>query len=294
MSNQPDLTGKSILITGATEGIGRITAERLAGMGAQVTILGRNPQKTAAVAAAIRQTSAAAVDTIVADLSVQAQVRAAAQEYLDHHSRLDVLVNNAGALFTSRQVSADGCEMTFALNHLAYFLLTLLLLDRLKASAPARIVNVSSDAHSGARLDFSDLQAEKSYSAFGAYGRSKLANIYFTYELARRLEGTGVTVNCLHPGFVATNFGRSNGGIFQPIFRIGQLFATSPEEGAQTSVYLASSPEVADVSGKYFDRKKPAASSNVSNDHEAAARLWAASLKMTGLQENEVPTRPAV
>jgi retinol dehydrogenase 12 len=285
MSDQPDLSGKIILVTGATEGIGRVTAERLAGMGARLTILSRNPAKIAQTAAEIRQSTGAEVDTIVADLSVQAQVRAAAQEFLANHDRLDVLINNAGAVFTSRKVSQDGYEMTFALNHLGYFLLTLQLLDKLKASAPARIVNVSSDAHQGASLDFSDLQAEKSYSAFGAYGRSKLANIYFTYELARRLEGSGVTVNCLHPGFVATNFGRSNGGIFQPIFRLAQLFALSQEQGAQTSIYLASSPEVAGVSGKYFDRKKAVASSRISYDRPAAERLWAASLEMTGLPE---------
>jgi retinol dehydrogenase 12 len=286
MSNQPDLSGKVILVTGATEGIGRVTAERLAGMGTQVIILGRNPSKTAAVAAAIRQSTGARVEVLVADLSILAQVHGAAQEFLAHHNRLDVLVNNAGAIFTSRQVSADGYEMTFALNHLGYFLLSMLLLDTLKASAPARIVNVSSGAHQVASLDFSDLQSEKSYTAFGAYGRSKLANIYFTYELARRLEGSGVTANCLHPGFVATNFGASNGGIFRPIFRLGQIFALSPEKGAQTSIYLASSPAVDGVSGKYFDRKRAVASSSVSYDREAAARLWAISLQMTGLKED--------
>ena len=284
MSNLPDLTGKLILVTGATDGIGLVTAEVLAGMGANVTILGRNLQKTADSAAAIQQKTGKNVETIVADLSVQAQVRRAAAEYLARHDQLHVLVNNAGAVFTQRKVSADGLEMTFALNHLGYFLLTDLLLGALKVSAPARIVSVSSGAHVGAQLDFSDLQNERGFSSFKAYGQSKLANIYFTYELARRLEGTGVTANCLHPGFVATNFGASNGGIFGPIFRLAQLIALKPNQGAETSVYLASSPEVEGVSGKYFDKKKAVRSSEVSYDRATAERLWQVSEELTGVK----------
>ena len=283
MANSPDLTGKLVLVTGATDGIGRVTAETLAVMGASVAILGRNAQKTADCAAAIAQKTGRKVETLVADLSVQAQVRRAAAEYLARHDQLHVLVNNAGAVFTSRKMTLDGLEMTFALNHLGYFLLTDLLLAALKAAAPARIVNVSSGAHQGAQLDFTDLQNEKSYSSFKAYGQSKLANIYFTYELARRLEGTGVTANCLHPGFVATNFGRSNGGIFDPIMRLAQVIALKPAKGAETSVYLASSPEVEGVSGKYFDRKKAVRSSDVSYDRAATERLWQVSLELTGV-----------
>jgi retinol dehydrogenase-12 len=193
------------------------------------------------------------------------------------------LVNNAGALFSRRQLSRDDIEMTFALNHLAYFLLTHLLLDPLKASASARIVNVSSEAHRGARLDFADLQGQHSYSGWRAYARSKLANILFTYELARRLEGTGVTANALHPGFVATSFGRNNRNITGLFFRIAQLAAISPEEGAKTIIHLASSPEVQDITGRYFVKQKAVRSSQVSYDRAAAERLWKVSAELTRL-----------
>ena len=271
------LENKTVLVTGATDGIGRVTAETLSAMGAQVVIVSRNPEKTRQTAAAIQAKTGRAVEWIAADLSNRDGVRSAAQAFLERHDRLHVLVNNAVAVFMKRALSADGYEMTFALNHLAYFQLTHLLLDTLKASAPARIVNVSSAAHVGGSLDLDDLQTEKGFSGWKAYSRSKLANIYFTYELARRLEGTGVTANCLHPGFVATNFGRSNGGLFTPIFRLFQMGAISPEEGAQTSIYLASSPEVEGVTDKYFDKKKAVPSSPISNDPLIAARLWEAS-----------------
>lgn len=271
------LENKTVLVTGATDGIGRVTAETLSAMGAQVVIVSRNPEKTRQTAAAIQAKTGRAVEWIAADLSNRDGVRSAAQAFLERHDRLHVLINNAGAVFMKRALSADGYEMTFALNHLAYFQLTHLLLDTLKASAPARIVNVSSAAHVGGSLDLDDLQTEKGFSGWKAYSRSKLANIYFTYELARRLEGTGVTANCLHPGFVATNFGRSNGGLFTPIFRLFQMGAISPEEGAQTSIYLASSPEVEGVTDKYFDKKKAVPSSPISNDPLIAARLWEAS-----------------
>jgi NAD(P)-dependent dehydrogenase (short-subunit alcohol dehydrogenase family) len=214
---------------------------------------------------------------------VQAEVRKLADAFRERYQRLDVLVNNAGAIFMSRQVSRDGLEMTFALNHLGYFLLTNLLLDLLIASAPARVVNVSSGAHLGGKINFADLQLERSYTGFGAYSQSKLANVLFTYELARRLQGTGVTVNALHPGFVATNFGRSNGGLFDPLFRLIQRFgALTPEKGAETTVYLAVSPEVEGVTGKYFANCKPAASSALSNDETTARRLWEVSEQLTG------------
>jgi retinol dehydrogenase-12 len=284
MQRQTDLTGKIALVTGATDGIGRVTAEALAKMGAQIIIVGRNPEKTHTAALQIQQGTGQAIETIVADLSSIEGVHSAAGEFLKRHARLHILVNNAGAVFMQRKTSADGLEMTFALNHVAYFLLTNLLLDTLKASAPARIVNVSSGAHIGAKLDFDDLQNQRAYQGYKAYGQSKLANIYFTYELARRLEGSGVTANCLHPGFVATNFGKSNGGIMRPIFALAQLLAKTPEQGARTSIYLSSSPEVEGVTGKYFDDCRVSRSSDVSYDREAAHRLWQVTEEIIGIK----------
>jgi len=279
----PDLENKTILITGATDGIGKVAAFALARMGARLVILSRNPQKTTQIAQQIRsETGNNQVETLSADLSVQSEVRRAAEEFKQRFNRLDVLINNAGAVFMTRQVSADGIEMTLALNHLGYFTLTNSLLDLLISSAPSRIINVSSDAHQGATLDFNDLQNQNGYVSFRAYGRSKLANLYFTYELARRLEGTRVTVNALHPGFVATNFGVSNGGIYRWIFKLGHLGAIAPDQGAETIIYLASSAEVEGVSGKYFVKKKAVSSSQVSYDAQAARRLWDASLELTG------------
>lgn len=215
-----------------------------------------------------------------------------ADEFKNRYDRLHVLVNNAGAVFMKRQISVDGIEMTFALNHLAYFLLTLLLIDPIAAGSPAHIINVSSGAHYGSRLDFNDLQNERSYNSWKAYSRTKLANVYFTYELARRLEGKAITANVLHPGFVATNFGKSNEGLYHPLFGLyhplfglSHLGAISPTEGAQTNIFLASSPEVEGVSGKYFERKQALLSSEVSYDANAARRLWDASLQLTGLPE---------
>ena len=203
------------------------------------------------------------------------------------YPRLDVLVNNAGGFFMAREESVDGIEMTWALNHLNYFLLTTLLLDHIKASAPARIICVSSDAHTGTSIRFDDPQFKKGYSGFGVYGHSKLANILFTYELARRLEGTRVTANALHPGFVATGFGHNNGGLVRLGMRVVQRFgARTPEKGAETSVYLASSPEVEGVTGKYFVDKHPVQSSPESYDRTAAARLWELSEQMTRLPQH--------
>ena len=278
------MKGKTVLITGGTNGIGKVTAQELAKMGAEVVIIGRSAEKTKATVAAIKEQSGNnAVGSIVADLSSLAEVRRAAAEFKAQHQRLDVLVNNAGAVFASRQASVDGYELTFALNHLAYFLLTTLLLDTLKASAPARIVNVSSDAHRGAKLNFDDLQHTHSYGmgGFGVYSDSKLANILFTYELARRLEGTGVTANVLHPGFVASGFGRNNKGLMNLIMGVITRFALSEEQGAQTSIYLASSSEVEGVSGKYFDKSTAVQSSPESYDEAAQKRLWEISEEMT-------------
>jgi retinol dehydrogenase 12 len=284
MGKIPDMHGKVCLVTGATGGIGLITAQALARAGADVVIIGRIPDKTAAVAKQMQE-EGGQVEYLVGDLCAQSEVRRLADEFHQGHNRLDVLINNAGAFFMKRQTSREGIEMTFALNHLAYFLLTNLLLDLLIASAPSRIVNVSSGAHSAGRLNLDDVSNPHSYSGWAAYSQSKLANVYFTYELERRLEGTGVTVNALHPGFVATNFGRSNGGIFKPLFRLFQIGAISPEEGAKTSIYLASSPEVDGLTGKYFYKSKPVPSSPVSYDIDMARRLWDLSEELTRVTE---------
>jgi NAD(P)-dependent dehydrogenase (short-subunit alcohol dehydrogenase family) len=269
------MQGKVCLITGATGGIGLVTAQVLAQQGAKVVLVSRSAEKCAAVAAQIKAaTGNQDVTYIAGDLSRMSQVRGVAEQFLAGYDRLDVLVNNAGALFTTRQVTAEGYEMTMALNHLNYFYLTALLRDRLLASAPARIVNVSSDAHKGGSINFDDLMSTKKYSAFGAYAMSKLANVLFTYELARRLEDSGVTANALHPGFVASNFGRSNGGMMGAIMPVFQLFAISPDKGAETTIYLAASPEVAGVTGKYFAKKQAVKSSGASYDEAAQRRLW--------------------
>lgn len=279
---------KVVLITGATNGIGKVTALELAKQGYSVVIVGRNPAKTQATVSEIKlQSGSTKVDAIIADLSSLAEVRKLAAEFRQRYTRLDVLVNNAGAYYASRQESVDGYEMTFAVNHLAYFLLTNLLLDMLKASAPARIVNVSSDAHKGAKINFDDLQSTKSYGAqgFGAYGVSKLANIMFTYELARQLEGTEITVNTLHPGLVATGFGTNNGGLMKLAMRFIHRFSISPEQGADTIIYLASSPEVEGITGKYWVKRKAIQSSAASYDEAAQKRLWNVSAEMTGIAE---------
>jgi NAD(P)-dependent dehydrogenase (short-subunit alcohol dehydrogenase family) len=223
------------------------------------------------------------MDYLLADLSVQAQVRRLAEDFKARYQRLDVLVNNAGAIFFRRQLSLDGIEMNFAVNHLAYFLLTNLLLDPLKASAPARVVNVSSDSHRGEHLDFANLELQRGYNPARAYGRSKLANLYFTYELARRLEGTGVTVNAMHPGFVRTNMAANNGWLVRLFLPLVHHHSLTPEQGASTAVYLAASPEVAGVTGKYFVREREVASDLVARDETAAKKLWEISAAMTGL-----------
>jgi NAD(P)-dependent dehydrogenase (short-subunit alcohol dehydrogenase family) len=290
MVAQADLTGKVALVTGATAGIGEVTAAALAGMGAAVVLVSRNPQKLAATAGRIRQqTGNPDVEWIAADLGVMANVVEAADEFKARHNRLHILVNNAGALFMERQVTADGYEMTFALNHLAYFFLTELLLPVMERSAPARIVNVASEAQRMGRLDFDDLMGERKYSGFGAYSQSKLANVMFTYELARRLEGTDITANVLHPGFVASGFGQNNTGWMMRLFGLIRPFAISPEQGAQTPIYLASSPQVTGVTGKYFVKQKPQESSKVSYNTAAQRRLWEVSEQLV----NKVVAVPA-
>lgn len=274
---------KICLVTGANAGIGRAAAQELAQMGAHVVMLCRSRERGEAAQAAIKEKSGNPnVDLLLADLSVQAETRRAAAEFRAKHSRLDVLVNNAGAFFYRRLETADGLEMSFALNHLGYFLLTNLLLEPLRAAAPSRIINVSSNAHKGARLNFDDLQSRRRYRGFQAYGASKLANILFTIELAERLQGSGVTVNAMHPGFVATNFGKNNGRLLQAIMNVMfRLFAVSEEKGAETILYLAASPEVEGVTGNYFVNKKAAAPSPAAQDKAAAKRLWEISERLT-------------
>jgi NAD(P)-dependent dehydrogenase (short-subunit alcohol dehydrogenase family) len=275
------MQGKICLVTGATGGIGRETARGLAARGATVIVVGRDRARGEAAVESIRSdTGSSSVELMLADLSSQAAIRQLAAAVLGRHPRLDVLVNNAGALFPRRGFTVDGIERTFALNHLGYFLLTTLLLDRLRKSAPARIVNVASAAHRWGRMRLDDLQAERRYVAFLAYSNSKLANLLFTYELARRLEGSGVTANAVHPGTVASEFG-TVGGWFGLAFGAVKPFLLSPTEAAATSIYLASSPEVAGTNGKYFIKCRERRSSGASQDHEAAARLWQASEALT-------------
>lgn len=268
------MIGKICLVTGATDGIGKVTARVLAERGATVVGVGRDPAKIQATLAEVGDTPGS-LEFLTADLSSQAQIRALAAEFKRRYDSLHVLINNAGALFTSYRESVDGIEMTFALNHLAYFLLTNLLLDRLIASAPARIINVSSNAHSGSTINFDDPGYRRHYSGWTAYGSSKLANILFTYELARRLEGTGVTANAVHPGFVNSNFQRAAGlNVRGPL---------TSEEGADTQLWLATSEEVEGITGRYFVRRRDTPSSDVSYDQAVARRLWAVSAEMVGL-----------
>ena len=275
---------KVCLITGATSGIGKATAMGLANMGASVVMVGRDRGRGAAVMAEIKEKSGnASVDLMLADVSSQKEIRRLADEFGEAYPRLDVLINNAGVFRSERITTADGIEATFAVNHLAYFLLTNLLLDRLKAGAPSRIVNVASADHSNGAIDFDDLQGEKGYRGAGAYSRSKLANVLFTHELARRLRGTGVTANCLHPGVVGTNLGSGVSGAFGFVVRALRPLMKNPEKGAETSIYLASSPEVEGSSGGYFVKKAQARSSDVSYDERLARRLWEASAELTNL-----------
>lgn len=279
------MTGKTVLVTGGTGGIGKATAIALARLGARVGIVGRDAGRAAAAAADIRSTSGnPAVDVFTADMSSQAEVRRLAAEVLDAYPRLDVLVNNVGGFWAHRHVTADGLEHTFALNHLAPFLLTNLLLDRLKASAPARVVTVSSGAQSMGRIDFDDLQGERKYSGQTAYNQSKLANVMFTYELARRLEGTGVTATVLHPGVTRTDFGAEDQApYFAWMSGLSKPFMKSPARGAETPVHLASSPDVEGVSGRYFANRTAKQSNTLSYDEAAAARLWRVSADLVGL-----------
>ena len=285
MAEVADMTGKTVIVTGANSGIGLETALALARAGARVAITARHAGRGQAAMEDLRRRSGSeSVELVVFDLGELASVRAGAEEILRRLERIDVLVNNAGIVLSDRRATPDGIEATFAVNHLGPFLLTQLLLERLKASAPARIVNVASTAHKGARrgLDFGDLQSERRYSAMSVYAKSKLANIYFTIELARRLAGTGVTANCLHPGTVATGYGRDGDthGVLTFGLKLIKPVILTAAQGARTSVYLASSPAVEGVSGEYFIRCRRRRPSKVAGDPEAALRLWEVSEKL--------------
>jgi retinol dehydrogenase 14 len=284
--NEP-MAGRTVLVTGGTGGIGKATALGLARMGAHLAITGRDRERTESAAREIREAGGGQVDVFVADLSSQSEVRRLADEVLQSLPRIHVLVNNVGGYWKTRHVTADGLERTFALNHLAPFLLTSLLLERLGQSAPARVVTVSSNAQAMGKIDFDDLQGEQSYSGSRAYNQSKLANVLFTYELARmlpRLQAGAVTANALHPGVVNTSFGAEDpGGVQRLLVPFARPFMKSPARGAATSVHLASSPELEGVTGGFFASSKPRKSSKRSYDQATAARLWQVSAALVGL-----------
>jgi NAD(P)-dependent dehydrogenase (short-subunit alcohol dehydrogenase family) len=278
--------GKVVVITGATSGIGQVAAERLAAMGARLVLVARDRARGAAALSRLLERGPGLAHQVhYADLSSVADTKRVAAEIAAAEPRIDVLINNAGALFNTRRVTADGLELTFATNHVAYAVLTHGLRERLVAGAPSRVINTASDAHRGARLAFDDLQAARGYSGFKVYGRSKLCNILYTRELARRWAGTGVTANSLHPGFVATRFGDQSGGYFSYVVRVAKLFAAiSPEKGAETLVYLASSPEVAVISGGYFYKCALAQPTREAQDDAAARRLWSETERLAGIE----------
>ncbi len=275
--------GKVALVTGGTSGIGKATAMALAAMGADVVVVGRDRERGEGAAAEIRAQTGARVDLALADLASQAGVRGLADEFKSRYDRLDVLVNNAGLVQSTRTETVDGLETTFATNHLAPFLLTNLLLDMLKESAPSRVVTVSSEAERWGNIDFDDLQSKKRYRGFPVYGMTKLANIMFTYELAERLQGTGVTATCMHPGAVNTRFGTNNWGPMTILFRLFKPFMRTPEQGADTVIWLAASPEVEGVSGRYYADRKPIEPKKIANAPAARRRLWEESERLTGV-----------
>jgi len=280
------VTGKTVVITGGTSGIGQVAAEALAGMGARLVLIARDPARGEAAMARLRAKGPGAAHAIhYADLSRLSEMKRVGREIAAVEPRVDVLINNAGAMFTRREVTEDGLELTFAVNHVAYFVVTHLLRDKLVASAPARVISTSSHAHKGAKLNFDDLQLVKGFSGFKAYGRSKLCNILFTRELARRLEGTGVTANCLHPGFVATRFGDRAQGFGARVFGFLKNFAITPEKGADTIIYLASSDEPAKVTGAYFYKRREYTPTREARDDESARRLWQETAKLAGLTD---------
>ena len=283
MAHSPNLSGKTCLITGPTQGIGKAATLAIAKLGANLVLVVRDGQRGRDLADELRAAGNPNVELIIADLSSQAEVRRAAAEFLARHDRLHLLINNAGAIFMDRKESVDGLEMTLALNHLGYFLLTNLLLDVLKKSAPARVVHVASRAHVRGTIRFDDLQSKQSYGGWSAYSQSKLANILFSAELSRRLSGTGVTSNCLHPGVVSTGFGKNNRGLMSFLIKLYSSFARTPEKGAETTIFLATSPAVEGISGQYFSDCKAVEPSPEARDPEVAKRLWQVSAQLTGV-----------
>jgi NAD(P)-dependent dehydrogenase (short-subunit alcohol dehydrogenase family) len=280
------MQGKTVVVTGGTSGIGEVAALRLAEKGARIVLIARDQTRAAATLVKLKNANPSAAHAAhYGDLSALAEMKRVAGEVAAAEPRIDVLVNNAGAVFLSRKTSVDGLEMTFATNHMAYFVVTNILLDRLKATPGARIVSTASDAHRSGKLDFDDLQSEKSYGSFRVYGTSKLCNILFTRELARRLDGADVTANCLHPGFVGTRFGQNNASnIFTKLLRDAVMsLGISPEEGAKTIIHLASSPDVATISGEYFYKCKVAEPTAAAQNDADGKRLWDVSAKIAGL-----------
>src|SRR5215469_3201090 len=276
------MNGKTVVITGATSGIGEVAADRIAAKGARIVFIARDESRGEETLKHLKAIAPGQPHkAYYADLSRLSEMKRVGAEIAAQEARIDVLINNAGAAFMTREVTEDGLEKTFALNHMSYFVLTNLL--RPKLGAGGRIVSTASTAHRGAHLDFDDLQTEKRYAGFSVYGRSKLCNILFTRELARKLAGTRITANCLHPGFVSTRFGNNNGGFISVLFGFAKNFALSPEQGAQTIIYLASSPEVERLTGLYFDKSKPATPSKEAQNDQDAKRLWDVSAKIAGL-----------
>lgn len=280
------MTGKTVVITGGTSGIGQVAAERLAGMGARIVLIARDPARGEMTMTRLRAKGPGAAHAIhYADLSRLSEMKRVGREIAAAEPRVDILINNAGAMFYRREVTEDGLELTFATNHVSYFVLTHLLRDKLVEAAPARVISTASHAHKGAKLNFDDLQLEKGFGGFKAYGRSKLCNILFTRELARRLAGTGVTANCLHPGFVATRFGDQAQGFGARMFGFFKNFAIPPEKGAETIIYLASSDEPAAVSGVYFYKCRESTPTREARDDESGRRLWQETAKLAGLAD---------